>query len=256
VAWSRVGALEIEVAIGASTESKTLPGTPLEDDIVILLLGCDDNLSTAVPHAGGADGGVDTTGYIGLHTSSSANPGQQLSYKLMGSTPDSSVVIEQDGTRIISGCLQVWRETTDGIDTANPIDNSVSTATGGSGAPNSPSHTTLTDNALRVICGIQDDDNVRPSVAAPSGYTNLTRAETSSAGGAGNTTMMASKTEATAGSDDPAVWSAASDAWFACHFALRPFVEPSGRIMSSLVGGGGGLIGQGGLIGPGGGLIA
>ncbi len=88
--------------------------------------------------------------------------------------------------------------------------------------PNPPSHTTVTNNAMRVIAGVIDDDEIESSVTAPSGFSDLI-VEEDSGSGTGGTAMMAFKLEATAGALDPdAFGGTGSDPWWSLHMSFRP----------------------------------
>ncbi|MDJ0896917.1 MAG: hypothetical protein QNJ92_17365 [Alphaproteobacteria bacterium] len=220
MAWTLVGKTEFTVSDGTGTEAKTLPGTPAANDIVLLLLGSDRILDSGTSNSGGV---VSTEGYTILADDiTSTEPGYQLSYKVMGATPDTDVDINQQNVpaaAVQAGILQVWR----GGDASTPIDNSISEDTGAAGDPDPPSHTTLTDGALRIVVGVLDDDNAETGLTAPSGYTDLSAKEAGASAGSSNTVMMASKEAATAGAENPAAFSTpGSDAWWAGHFALRP----------------------------------
>ena len=201
------------VAIGTGSENKSLPGTPLENDIVLVGIASDQSFSV-----GGGD--ILTSGYADITNPGTQNPANRLAYKRMGSTPDSAVLIHQNDNRVIAGLIQIWR----GVDTTTAIDNTPTTATGASGAPDAPSFTTVTANALVFAWGAIDDDDVAGSAAAPSGYTtDFLAADTGQASTAeGATCFLASAVKASPGSEDPGAFTGGDDAWEACTFALRP----------------------------------
>ena len=196
-----------DLAGGGGTDTVSLPGTPVEDDIVIVT-SCSDGASP--------DPSVVTSGYTQLHHETGAVRGD-IAYKRMGATPDTQIELNLNGsTQQQTGILQTFS----GVDTTTAIDNSYNSATDISGDPDPPSHTTSNDDAYRIIIGFLDDDTVASSVSAPSGFTNPSANEVTGAGQ--STIMMASKAGGTAGADDPAAFSTSGgDAWFSAHFALR-----------------------------------
>lgn len=215
MAWTVVGTAGFSTASGASTETKTLPGTPADGDIVVI----------PVSHnAGGAfaGGGPNSgEGYTELYNSGTADPNTRVYYKVLTSA-ETEVVIDQVDGRAQAGCIGVYRSTT-GIDSETVIDATRTLNDGPNGDPNPESYTTVTDGALRIITGHVDDDAAATDVAAPSGFSDVVAGDT---GGGGNdaTTMMASREEATAGALDPDAFDVPNgdDNWRATHFAIRP----------------------------------
>lgn len=212
MAWTLVGELAFTVSEGAGTEDKTLPGSPVEGDVVIVMLAGDNAIGTD------SGSGIVTSGYDRFLLSSDNSPGRQAGLKVLGSTPDTVVTLDQPtaGLKPYAGLLQVWR----GVDTGTPIDDTPTSATGGTGAPDAPSFATVTDGALRVLLGFLDDDDSAGASSAPSGYTDFLASDTG--GSTGATVMIASKVATTAGAEDPGAFTSTSDAWAAVHFALRP----------------------------------
>jgi hypothetical protein len=216
MAWTKVGETTFNINPNDINQDVSLPGSPAEDDIVIYAHSSDWACSP----------GVQTSGYTDLLTDhSAANPGRESGYKVMGGTPDTIITFNQDSTNppageYTAGILQVWR----GLDTTTPIDATPTTANSGTGMPDGPSYTTVTNGALVIVIGFLDDDNDAGNITAPSGYSNLLDHDNS--GNADNaTTMIASKELASAGAEDPAAFTSstpATDAWYAVTFALRP----------------------------------
>jgi hypothetical protein len=210
MAWTKVGETTFTVASGTGSENKALPGSPVENDIVILALACDSNL---------IDDGPSTPDYVVIEQASHTLPGNYLGFKILGATPDSSVDILQALSSMQGGIIQVWR----GVDTTTPIDATRTVVTGFSGSPNPPAYEPVTDGALVFAVGFLDDDDDAANVTAPSGYTNLLAGDTGQADNfVGATVMIASKELATAAPENPAAFGTSSDAWRAVTFALRP----------------------------------
>lgn len=213
MAWTLVGESAID-DVTATGDTYALPGTILEDDIVVVALSSDFRIDAS------DEGLIGGQGYTSLADNATNSPGFDVGYKVMGSTPDTTVDLAGDGgTGESCAVIQVWR----GVDTSNPIDNSVDQSSGISGMPDPPSHTTVTAGCLRIITGHVDDDQVAASVTAPSGYSNVLAAE-----GGVSTVMIASKEDSSAGAEDPdAFGGTGDDSIKATHFALRPAVVPS-----------------------------
>lgn len=202
------------ITSGGGSQTVTLTGSIQEGDVTIIALSGDTDI---VPNGEGID---TSEGYTDLYLPGAGvtNPGAQAAYKVMGATPDTSVSVNRDGSLRYPLIWQVWR----GADPDNPIDNSVDSATGASGLPNPPSHTTLTAGALRVVIGFLDDDASEGLLTAPTGYSNLLDKDPADSPN-DSTVMIASKTAATAGAEDPAAFTGTgNDEWSAIHFALRP----------------------------------
>lgn len=107
-----------------------------------------------------------------------------------------------------------------GVDTDNPFDAVTTSASGSASAPNPPSITTVTDNAMVVAIGASIDLDGSPGTV--DGYSDtivVTGNDT-----VDSTTAAAYKIKATAGAEDPGAWSTwnAPTAWVAFTAALRP----------------------------------
>lgn len=170
---------------------------------------------------------VTTAGYTELfedYADDSRDANGAVAYKIMGATPDTSVVLANPGalsTNSFVACVQVWR----GVDQATPIDATTTEAEGtNSSVSNSPSITTVTDNALVVSVGVNTGAAADVAVTSPAGYTNQT--EHSTDPGTSIRVMMASKIVASHGAEDPAAWggitTTTSDSWLGFTVALRP----------------------------------
>jgi len=136
--------------------------------------------------------------------------------KIMGVTPDSDVVCDNVGnSSTIAGVEHVWT----GADQTTPEDATTTTATGiDAAAPDSPSIVTATPAA--IVLAIGGSSEADATVVAPTGYSNqIDRA-------LGLTVGMASKSVASPGTEDPAVWTNfsgnANDSWCAATVAVRP----------------------------------
>lgn len=209
-------ATSTHVFAGASTtQSISIPGAATTDDLV-LVYGTND----VSPLTAGA--WVTSAGWTNLvPDGANSLPGYSVDYKVMGETPDTSFTIVDSGnvTRSSKYIVEVWRN----VDIYQPIDNSFSTAASASGMPNSPSHTTLTDNSVVIAAGFLDDKDASTSTP-PTGYGGMTTVGTDiPPDPLGATLMVASKVLATAGAENPDIFGGVdTDDWRAVTFALRP----------------------------------
>lgn len=196
-------------ASGSGDESFAIPGTPEEGDLVLVILGCDNDISAS------GDGGLDsaTYGYTDLaRPVTGLTAGNQVAYKFMDASPDTNVVVGKN-SKVINVIVRVFR----GVSLSSPI-HSFQTATPGStGMPDAPSITTSIANCWLEAIGVLDDDNVAPT--APAGLGDLEEIGSSNA----STTMVAGVVLTTAQTIDPdAFGGAGSDEWAAYSLALTP----------------------------------
>ena len=228
-----VGQVVDTIAAGAGTEDITLPSGLAENDIVVVLLASDDALDNA-----GGDGGITTSGYTVIQSSGAGvAPGYILAYKRMTATPDTTITVDQLAGTVIAACVQVWRtvDATTAEDAASPTP-----ATGTSASPDSPSITTVTNNARVIAVLLMDDDDAWAS--PPQGYRDPISMNTGQASTTvGATVAMASFMQPSAGATDPGAFATSgNDAWVANTFALRP-------VAAAATGGGRGAVRRAGL---------
>lgn len=207
--WSLVGQDSQSQDASSGANNISLPGGTSEGDIVIVVVGAD---SATVE-------GLTSSGYTEIYNTTTGVPEMQVWYKIMGGTPDTVVEITNDSTFKSVAIVQVWR----GVNQTTPIDDTRTVAEG-TGIPNPPSFTTVTDGALVFAVGAIDDIDISATITAPSGYTNLLAADCGIFNvNGGATVMMASMLKATAGAENPAAFGGTgSDDWDAITFALRP----------------------------------
>ncbi len=210
-----VASTSYESAIGSGSDNVSLPGTPLENDIVLVACACDRIIVE------GGDGGIATAaGYTRIGAMGGHVPGWHYGYKMMGSTPDTTVEILENASKRQATCIMVFR----GANTATPLDGvAPAETTGSTNLPDGGSVTPNTDGAEVVVVGALDDQKeISPS--APTGYSNLVSlATTDAAANANTTTMMASRSIETAAAEDPSAFAGSqSDDWVAVTISLRP----------------------------------
>ena len=183
---------------------------PLEDDVVVVFGGHGTDVTTlSAPGAGYTQ--------IGIHTGSAPIFGAW--YKVMGATPDLSVVCSgggdgQDG--VTYGCYVL-----SGVD-ASVLDQTTTTAGPTTSTnPNAPSITTQTDGAWVIPMAGGDVRDTSPGTV--SGYSNQLNDD----GNDTNDLTIAAATleNTTFGAEDPAAWdSFSSSTWYAITAAFRPAV--------------------------------
>lgn len=212
-----VGSESGPIASGGGTVDLDLPAGLVENDIVLIAIACDNALNSD-----GVDSGA---GYTAIYNSSANDPGHNVAYKRMGSTPDTTVTVNRNATAACAYVVQAFR----GVDATTALDATPTSTDGSSDSTDAdhPSITTVTDGAMVVAIAVHDDDDA--TATYPSGYTNgdygISGGEFS--GNLGAAVAMSSKIVASHGAEDPAatVFSA-SDSWWAYTVALRPAASP------------------------------
>lgn len=177
----------------------------LENDLVIVL-STSDGTTQNLP-----------TGYTAGQNGTGGSPNYRWSYKRMGPTPDTTVA-GLSGTSV--HIAAVFRN----VDPTTPLNvTSPTVSVGGSGMPNPPAITTVSDGCMIVALGFLDDDVVASTVAAPSGYTLGLAAQYGTAG-SGATEMFAYLLQTSAGAADPGAFTATGgdDGWVGATIALNP----------------------------------
>lgn len=204
----------------------TLVGTPTEGsagsggDITLLMpTGVAQNDVVYVFFATSSSGGTSSSGWtqIGSDLDNGADLRTQVWRKVMGASPDASIVLTGSGIGSDAGVGIAFALR--GVNTTTPEDATATTATGTSADPDSPSITTVTPNAWVIsFAGSRANDS---ALTAPSGYSNevdLAQAESNNISGGG-----ATKEVTAAGAENPASWTDwTSAAWAAWSVAVRP----------------------------------
>ncbi len=201
-------------AAGSTSMTFTLPASMQQGDICIVLVGSD----TTQPDL--------PSGWTDFSAITYGGGYQRTIYKVMGSTPDSTVSLtnlSSSGATAVAIAIRGYVGTP-----------SITTATGlTTGMPNPPSVTTTLNNSLVIALGAIDDDAVA-TVTAPSGYSNLVQED--STGRTGMTTMLATKVVSTAGSEDPAAFGGSgSDDWYSATIVVAPGSEINFDVSTSQI---------------------
>lgn len=206
MAITQVGAT-VSDALGSGADvTLTLPSM-LAGDVVVLIGGTSNATSGPLPSTAGPS----TAGYTQIildHTDAdTATPSEDWCmfgawYKVMGATPDTSVVGQGNGNA--SNATVYHAIVLRGVDTTTPVE-AVSTMSrpGDSNPPNPPAVTVATVGAWVFACGAVP--NLDATATAPTGYAGLAWA-------AGNDTNdisagFAYKEATTTGSEDPGAFS-------------------------------------------------
>ncbi len=197
-------------------------------DIVIVITGWASTVN--------GNPGVTTAGYTeepgstDLYSSDTRDANVSANWKIMGSTPDTSVTVSGFNNAANGGAtvVQVWR----GEDQDTPMDATVTTASANNQSASSfdsPSISPATSGAFVLSAGLGTDDTTPLTKTAPSGYSN-TVAVTGTGSTMSVTVGIASKAWVS-GAENPAAWSggetSTSDSWAAFSIALRPAVAPT-----------------------------
>ena len=204
---------------GTSTGTGTVRLSPsLEDDLWIVQICIDSMIDLPKPPAW-----MLANGWTLIWDGGGGDPDNWLLYKFMGSTPDTTIEVEHsifnDYTmNVVAQCFR-------GINKGSPFDVASTRTLGGSGDPDSPSITPITNGCVIVITAAGDDDS-GSLTTVPAGFGNVVFQATGSLSATlGETTAaMANLIQGAAAPIDPAVWNWASfsDQWTAHSIALRP----------------------------------
>jgi hypothetical protein len=199
VVWTATG------DAGASTSySLVLPTGAQPSDIVVVHVGSDASLP-AVP-----------SGWTAIENTSYSTGHGLTIYKVMGTTPDTSIGLTglSEASAMVALCVRGVSQK----DTVIGISNSNSNST--SGMPNNASKSVSVGDLIIATARL-DDDSVASTVTAPAGYENLVVAE--AAGLNGQTVMAATKTITVGGTEDPGIWGGSGDhVWYAVTIQLEP----------------------------------
>lgn len=157
---------------------------------VIVVIGGHGNTGTA----------PSVSGFTSLLTDDNGNAALNAAWKRMSSAPDTSITCNGggDANDAVSYVALIFR----GVNSGTAIDASAVSAHVTSD-PNSPSITTVTDNAA-VISGFVSETNFSATVNPPTGYGNRVFANISDARPV--TSGAAWKLVPTAGAENPGVW--------------------------------------------------
>jgi len=150
----------------------------------------------------GANPGISTSGYNNIDLWTTDVPINKIGlwYKVMGATPDTTVVTLGSGNGVDTTGYAAY--VLIGVDAAITDATTVRDTPGTGTNPNPSPITTATNNALVIVCSNSQVNDA--SITAPSGYTNQVNANATDTNP--GTIGMASINKATAGTETPATW--------------------------------------------------
>lgn len=187
-----------------------IASSPSEGDIIIVNGGHSS--------ADAVDAGVSTSGYTEIVDQTNTVQ-QSVSWKVMGASPDASVVGIGSGNILdaTAYAAQVFR----GVDPNTPIDVTATVATGSSTTPDSPSITTVSDETVIVSCVA----SAAPDAAVTRPFGFVKGIDANGDDNTNITTAMAWRTKhshTVAGAYNPAPWTNfVTSTWCAATVALR-----------------------------------
>jgi len=213
------GSTDISYVTGGSNSSNsasfTLSG--LQPGDFVLYFGAEDSANLNTPT------GENWTAIPGLGTQPDND-----------SNPDSAAFyVFAAGTSVTASGLATGNEYVHvmiafrNVDFVNPFDVDATQNSSGSGKPNPPSITPVTDNSMIVAVGLLDDNDVGAATNPPTGYTTALNMDsqggTNDTGIGGATIMTAYKLLTTAAAENPGAFTGSgSDVNKGISIALRP----------------------------------
>ena len=187
--------------------------TVINNSSIVLPDSSTNDVVIAISHSTSVSGLNIPTGYTTISNGTVGTLHYQISYKVMGATPDTTVEGFSTGNANIKHMAMVYR----GIDATTTFDATpVITSSTQNGIP-APGNITITNPSVIVLIGILDDDNVVADYTPPNEYTSAGAVESS------GTIMAAYRLRDTSGTEQPNEFGigAASDQWVAATIALR-----------------------------------
>jgi len=218
MAISLVGTLTTGSAINGGDITLSLPSGLAQDDVVYV------GLALGVASTGGTSSGGWTQVGSNVDTGN-ANLRTQLFRKVMGASPDTSIVLTGSGLAAdsSSAIAIAFR----GVDTTTPEDGvTPTTATGTTGGPDSPTITPNTTGAAAISWGAQPLIDVT-GIGAPTGYTDLAVISSSDSNNTSN--YMSWKSGLTGGvAENPSAYTGiTSGRWVAWTIVVKPAAAAS-----------------------------
>ncbi len=189
-----------------SSVTLNLPSGLQQGDLVLLFIGADGNTPTL------------PSGWTNVNTYTIGSEYARFAYKVMGSTPDTSITATATGANA-AGCIALR-----GIDIN---DFSVASATGSSGMPDPPNQSTVYPGGICLAVGFLDDDNVASTTTPPAGFQTVFNVNS---GSSGQTLMLASKFPLGNAAINPnAFGGTGNDEWVALTITIGALTKPPVR---------------------------
>jgi hypothetical protein len=200
--------------------------SPSAGDIVVVISAFGATASSAPTITGNTFGSY-TPAHNALYANDTWDVNYRAFYAVMGSTPDTQITATRTSSAAYGGAtvVQVWR----GVDPANPLDVTSTTATAGNASrPNPPSITPTTSGAIIIAGGAGTQGTTGAAFTVFSGMSNGISVK--SDGTTADIGVLMASFAWTSGAYDPAAATGAttstSAAWAASTLALRPFPDP------------------------------
>jgi len=208
---SQIGTNQTGTASNGGDVTLTFSTAPIRGDVVYVWGGHGTNTNTIGPS---------TAGYTALLSSTGSALKFGVWRKVMGATPDTTVVCQGGGNTAdgVAYGSMVLR----GVDNTTPEDATLTSATSTSTNPDSPSINVATAGAwVLSLAGSGVSDN---AVTAPTNYINAVNAN--NADTSPITIGGANRANLSVGAEDPASWTAwTSGLWIAATVAVRPAMD-------------------------------
>ena len=212
------------ITISLTSLTGGIASAPAEGDLVVVYFGVGSN-TVRVPSVPVSYTGISVSGYQNVAALSATDTYRAnliVSYKFMGSTPDTSFVLT-DGTNSVDDAGAVAVHVFRNVDPLLPLDVAVATATGANtGVPNPPAITPTTQNAV-IVSGA-----AAAHIGGVLTFTSSDLTDFVTAGGndTRDVTIGAGYYDWDAGAFDPAQFgggtTANTSSWAAVTLALRP----------------------------------
>lgn len=206
--------------------------SPSEGDLVVVVWGHGDTTDRTMS--------VSTSGYdtpLDLYQTETWDPNLGVASKFMGSTPDTSVVVNRTSNAAYGGAavVHVWR----GVDTTTRYDVTRTTASGqNSHLVNPPSITPTTAGAVVLACGIGTQATTGAAFTIPSNMENGVSVK--SDGTTSDAAVFIASAAWTSGAFDPNAVTGGtgggSAGWIGVTIALRPAPPPPIELAASVSG--------------------
>jgi len=205
-----IGTPQSGSVIDGQNVTLTFSTTPQAGDMVILWGGH--------PHRAGSVLGPSTAGYIPITTNTAAAPNFGVWYKIMGGSPDSTVVGR--GTANTADATAYAAYVIRGFDQSQPFD--VASTTAGPTTSTNPNPPAITTNTMNVLVMALSGSQVLDTTP---GTIDLYGNTVSASGDDTNDISVAGATRVIVGqrAEDPVAWSSwSSGAWFSVTLAIKP----------------------------------
>lgn len=224
-AISVVSAIKGSIVDGLDVTLTFPSGSVQQGDVVVVYGGFD-------PQGAGQSANITTTGYTSIANSTTTNISFGTWYKVMGATPDTSVVGKGGGNNRTASAYAAY--ILRGVDQSRVLD-SIPSTTGPTSSTNPDPPPVTTSIPGTWVIPVVGSNVYDTSVTAPTNYSNLN-------GSSGNdnndiSTYASTRTISSPGSENPGTYGSwSSGYWYAVTMAISPETEPSVALNSLAVG--------------------